>query len=120
MQQAEKCQGIILKQNGMNTSENSYDPNESIIIEEGLRIEVIDFHHELDVMLIVLNTKAVLQRKISDYPLLKDADLDSLRNYKLIGAGTGVHWSSLDEDLSLKGFLKDELRNVVKKGAIAA
>jgi len=34
----------------------------------------------------------------------------------------GVHWPSLDEDLSLKGFLQDELRKVVKtdKGSVAA
>jgi len=104
----------------MSTLENNYDPIESIIIEEGLRIQAIDFHLELDVMLIVLNTKVVLQRKISDYPLLIGANLAVLMDFKLIGAGTGVQWPLLDEDLSLKGFLKDELRNVVKKSVLAA
>jgi len=30
-----------------------------------------------------------------------------------MGNGTGVHWPDIDEDLSLKGFLQDEVRKVV-------
>jgi hypothetical protein len=53
---------------------------------------------------------------------LKGADRVQLLKYELIGGGTGIHWPLLDEDLSLKGFLQDELRRVVKskKGALAA
>jgi hypothetical protein len=103
-----------LKINGMNTSLNNYDAIEKMIYDEGLRIEAIDFHPELDVMLIVLNTKAVLHQKLSPYQNLKGIGKDVLLKYELINNGTGIHWSSLDEDLSLKGFLRDELRNVVK------
>lgn len=100
----------------MSTSiQNNYDSIERLIYEEGLRIETIDFHPELDLMLIVLNTKAVLQQQISSYKLLKSADISSLSQYELIGNGTGVHWNLLDEDLSLKGFLKEELKKVVKE-----
>ncbi len=49
----------------MNTSVNKYDAIEKLIYDEGLRIEAIDFHPGLDVMLIVLNTKAVLHQRIS-------------------------------------------------------
>jgi hypothetical protein len=45
------------KINGMNTSVNNFDSIEKMIFDEGLRIEAVDFHPELDVMLIVLNTK---------------------------------------------------------------
>lgn len=100
----------------MSTSmQNNYDSIERLIYEEGLRIETIDFHPELDLMLIVLNTKAVLQQHISSYKLLRSANITSLEEYELIGNGTGVHWPSLDEDLSLKGFLKDELKKVVSE-----
>lgn len=100
----------------MSTSiQNNYDSIERLIYEEGLRIETIDFHPELDLILIVLNTKAVLQQQISSYKLLKSADISSLSQYELIGNGTGVHWNLLDEDLSLKGFLKEELKKVVKE-----
>jgi hypothetical protein len=106
----------------MNTSANNFDSIEKIIFEEGLRIETIDFHPELDVMLILLNTKAILKQTISSYPSLAKANKATLLKYELIGKGTGVSWTELDEDLSLKGFLRDELRSVVRndKGANAA
>jgi hypothetical protein len=105
----------------MNTSINNFDAIEKLIYEEGLRIETIDFHPELDLMLIVLNTKVVLQQKISSYKRLSNADKATLLQYELIAKGTGIHWHLLDEDLSLKGFLRDELKNTVKgKSALAA
>lgn len=97
----------------MNTSVNNYDTIEKLIYEEGLRIKTIDVHPELDMMLIVLNTKAVLHQHLSDYKRLKSADRSVLLQYELIGNGTGIHWPLLDEDLSLKGFLRDELRNSI-------
>lgn len=100
---------------------NQYDSIESIIFTEGLCIEALDFHPEQDMMLVILNTKVVLNESLSAYPLLKWADKGRLQQYKLIGGGTGVHWPLLDEDLSLKGFLQSELRKVVKtdKGPVA-
>ncbi len=99
----------------MNTLINKYDAIEKLIYDEGLRIEAIDFHPGLDVMLIVLNTKAVLHQRLSSYKLLNSADKQALLQYELNGSGTGVHWPLLNEDLSLKGFLQDELRNVVNQ-----
>ena len=104
----------------MNTLPNNFDSIEKIIFEERVLIEAVDIHPELDVMLIVLNTKAVLQQKLSVYSRLKGADKTSLLQYQLIGEGTGIHWPLLDEDLSLKGFLRDELLIVVKKNTLAA
>ncbi len=72
-------------------------------------------------MLIILNASAILRQKISSNPNLKRASKDEITEYEIIADGTGIHWPSLDEDLSLKGFLSDELRNMVKgKGFIAA
>ena len=99
----------------MITSTNNFDSIEALIFEEGLRIEAIDFHPELDVMLIILNTKAVLQQRLSSYKSLANANLDSLTQFELISNGVGVHWPSLDEDLSLKGFLRDQLKQLTKK-----
>lgn len=107
----------------MNTSANNqFDAIEYLIFNEDLCIETVDIHPELDIMTIYLNTKAVLSQNISSYKLLKGADKVQLLKYELIGGGTGIHWPLLDEDLSLKGFLQDELRKVVKskKGALAA
>jgi Protein of unknown function (DUF2442) len=107
----------------MNISPNNqFDAIESLIVNEGLRIEALDFHPEQDMMLVILNTKVVLNQALSAYPLLKKADKGQLQQYKLVGGGTGIHWPLLDEDLSLKGFLQSELRKVVKtdKGSVAA
>jgi hypothetical protein len=97
----------------MNTSENKYDSLESLIYEEGLRIETIDVHQDMNLFLVILNTKAILRQKISAYARLKNATEEQLKQYELIGNGTGVYWPALDEDLSLKGFLRNELRNLV-------
>jgi hypothetical protein len=99
-----------------------FDAIEHLIFTEGIRIQALDIHPELDVMTIYLNTKAVLTRPISSYKRLHGADPSQLFHYELIGEGVGVHWPTLDEDLSLKGFLRDELRKVVKgdEGQIAA
>jgi len=107
----------------MSTLPNSpYDAIEDLIFSEGLRIQALDFHPELDMMLVILNTNAVLNQPLSTYSALKNAEKGLLLQYELIGEGTGVHWPELDEDLSLKGFLQSELRRVVKsgKGSVAA
>jgi hypothetical protein len=99
----------------MSTSiNNRYDSVEKIIYDEGLRIVALDVYKEFDMMLVILNTSAILRQKISTYPNLKSASQNELTEYELIADGTGIHWPSLGEDLSLKGFLGDELRNIVK------
>jgi hypothetical protein len=97
----------------VSTLKNNYDAIEQLIYSDNLQIQAVDFHKEMDLMLIVLNTKAILHQKISSYPTLYNASLSLLKQYELIGNGTGIHWPALDEDLSLKGFLKDELRQTV-------
>jgi hypothetical protein len=107
----------------MTTSANKqFDAIENLIFVEGLRIKTLDIHPELDLMTIYLNTKVILSQNISSYNLLKGAEKYQLLKYELIGGGLGVHWPLLDEDLSLKGFLQDELRKVVrgKNDSIAA
>ena len=61
-------------------------------------------------MLIVLNNGKILRRASSK--LLKKATEEQLNDYRLIGKGVGLHWPQLDEDLSLKGFLQEEVYRV--------
>ena len=89
----------LLKKNGMNTSANNFDTIEKIIFEDGVAIQAVDIHPELDVMLVILNTKAVLRQKLSTHKRLASADKAALLQYELIGAGTGIHWPLLDERL---------------------
>lgn len=94
--------------------DNQYDAIDSIIFHDKVRIIAVDIHPELDMMTIYLSTKAALSQSISSYKLLKGADKEQLLQFELIGDGIGIHWPLLDEDLSLKGFLQDELRKLIK------
>ncbi|WP_439481026.1 DUF2442 domain-containing protein [Cyclobacterium plantarum] len=39
------------------------------------------------------------------FPKLRQASKELLTNWRLIGGGIGIHWESLDEDLSVNGLL---------------
>ena len=72
---------------------NRYDFFEDLIYNECIFIKNIDFHKDIDLMLVVLNSKGVLQQKISRYCFLAKATIEQLNNYELMAGGTGVHWS---------------------------
>ncbi|OYU83748.1 MAG: hypothetical protein CFE24_09970 [Flavobacterium sp. BFFFF2] len=76
-----------------------------MIFSKGLRIEslLIDDNR----LFISLNTKQILIDKIENHKRLKTASLGDLNEFRFIANGTGIHWPSLDEDLSLYGLLKD-------------
>ncbi|MDD4193352.1 MAG: DUF2442 domain-containing protein [Mangrovibacterium sp.] len=100
----------------MNTSmgnRDRFDPIDKMIFEGGLRIQKLFFDKELDLMLIVLNSKKVIKESISKFKLLKDASDAELEEYEI--SRTGVHWPSLDEDLSLRGFLKTAMLSSFQK-----
>lgn len=40
------------------------------------------------------------------YPRLFNATADQRRNWEVAGAGYGIHWPEIDEDLSVEGLLK--------------
>lgn len=94
----------------MSTSANKYDFFESLIFEEGLVITSLDFDKANDLMTIHLSHDQKLKTRISRYKKLQNASDSALKNYVLEARATGIHWPELDEDLSLKGFLKDYLK----------
>lgn len=40
------------------------------------------------------------------YPRLLDASMEHLSHWRISGAGYGIHWPDLDEDLSTEGLLR--------------
>jgi hypothetical protein len=40
------------------------------------------------------------------FPRLRDASPEERSKWRLIGKGQGIHWETLDEDLSVVGLLK--------------
>ena|SRR5438093_8002815 len=99
----------------MNTSHNKYDSIENLIYNEGLKIESIEFNPPHSKLYIYLTNDLTFIVPTRLYKNLKKAPTKQLENYRLIGNGTGIQWPDLDEDLSLKGFLKEFLRQVVNK-----
>lgn len=51
-----------------------------------------------------------MKRQLSDFKKLQAAKRGQLEAYEL--SRYGVHWSDLDEDLSLKGFLQHEITHL--------
>ena len=98
---------------GMNTS-TKFDPIDSMIFEEGLRIQRLFFDPDIDLMLVVLNNKTIIKESISKFKLLRNATLEQLQQYEI--SRTGVHWPELDEDLSLRGFLKQAMLSALQLG----
>lgn len=99
----------------MNTSANTrwnFDPIDRMIFEDSIKIVSVFFHKELDVMLILLNNRRILERKISSSKRLAKATESELQNYEV--SRTGIHWPALDEDLSLRGFLKEEMLKAIQ------
>ncbi len=83
------------------------DAIEAMILKEGLRIADVLPYKQLDLLAIVLNSGDVLQARLSDLEGLKKASEAQLKKWRLIGGGIGVNWDALDEDLSLRGFIRD-------------
>ena len=97
----------------MSTSRNNYDAIEKIIFDEGLSIKYVEIKPDINKMLIFLSTDHIIALPLSLYKNLKNASLEGLQQFELFANGTGIRWPKLDEDLSLKGFLKDALYQMV-------
>lgn len=94
----------------MNTSSNrrwDLDEIDKMIFDDGLRIKAVHFHKDMDLMVILLTNKKVIKQNISEFRLLSNAPEKQLYNYEI--SRTGIHWPELDEDLSLRGFIKQEM-----------
>lgn len=87
------------------------DAIEAMILKEGLRIADVLPYKDLDLLAIVLNSGDVLQARLSDFDRLKKASEAQLKKWRLIGGGMGINWDALDEDLSLRGFIRDSVQH---------
>jgi hypothetical protein len=85
-------------------------PIEAMILKEGLRIKDVLPCGDIDLLAIILNSGDVLQACLSDFERLKKASDAQLKKWRLIGGGMGGHWEGMDEDLSLRGFIRDRVQ----------
>ena len=85
-------------------NKRSTDPFDKLIFEKGIRIQQMLVDEGLNILVILLNTGIVLKVSTRQFPRLKNATVEELGTFELIGNGEGIHWKLIDEDL-LKNLL---------------
>lgn len=96
----------LLEEEGF-SGEIAGDEIDTLISNQNLRISALAFFRNLDLLLVVLNNRTVLSRRLSAYTFLENASDEVVTNYEL--QYSGVHWPTLDADLSLRGLLMEEM-----------
>jgi len=59
-----------------------------------------------DELIVFLKDGRVLHLPLTWFPKLLHATPVQRNDFEILGDGEGVHWNSIDEDLSVKGFLQ--------------
>ena len=67
---------------------------------------VKDVHLTDEVLSVDLADSSTISVPISWYPRLFDATQSQRDNWEICGAGSGIHWPDVDEDLSTEGLLR--------------
>jgi len=70
--------------------------------------KAIDVKVTKEELIIYLEDGRTLSAPLEWFPRLRDAGMQELTKWELIGGGIGIHWEELDEDLSVKGLLEVE------------
>lgn len=77
-----------------------------IFASEQPRATRVDFQDEM--LVVYLEDGRIIQVPLEFFPRLRDATEAQRADWRLIGRGVGLHWKSLDEDLSVRGLLWPE------------
>ncbi|WP_157580256.1 DUF2442 domain-containing protein [Rudanella lutea] len=88
------------------------DEFDRLIAAQSLQIVRFVFFREIDMFILILNNRKIINRRLSEYPFLARATDAQLSDYSV--SVTGIHWPQLDADLSLRGFLMQEAVAVVQ------
>jgi hypothetical protein len=67
---------------------------------------VQDVHFTEDTLSVDLADGRTITVPLVWYPRLLDATPEQRKNWQIIGAGYGIHWPDVDEDLSTEGLLR--------------
>lgn len=66
---------------------------------------ITDVSFAKDMLTVSLANGEVIATPLEWYPRLLNATQKQRENWKIIGAGHGIHWPEVDEDLSVEGML---------------
>ena len=73
-------------------------------VKPGERVK--DAHFTEDTLAVDLIDGRTIIVPLVWYPRLLEASTEQRQNWKISGAGYGIHWPDLDEDLSTEGLLR--------------
>ncbi len=73
-------------------------------VKPGERVK--DVHFTEDTLAVDLIDGRTIIVPLVWYPRLLEASPEQRQNWKISGAGYGIHWPGLDEDLSTEGLLR--------------
>ncbi|MBC7759619.1 MAG: DUF2442 domain-containing protein [Phormidesmis sp. FL-bin-119] len=88
-------------------NKRSSDPFDKLIFEKGIRIQQFIISKELNLIVLLLTNSAVIKVGLKHFPRFKNATKEELEKAEIKGDGIGIRWSMLDEDISLKGLIKE-------------
>lgn len=75
----------------------------TISVNNLAKVDHVDFSETL--MMVTLSDGRVISTPIKWYPRLANASHAVRMNWEPCGAGYGIHWPDVDEDLSVEGML---------------
>ncbi len=73
-------------------------------VKPGERVKNVHFTE--DTIAVDLMDGRTIVVPLAWYPTLLEASRDQRSNWKISGAGYGIHWPDIDEDLSTDGLLR--------------
>jgi hypothetical protein len=73
-------------------------------VKPGERVK--DVHFTEDTIAVDLVDGRTIVVPLAWYPTLLEASREQRSNWKISGAGYGIHWPEIDEDLSTEGLLR--------------
>jgi hypothetical protein len=92
------------------------DPVSALIREHGVRITAVHAIKDANLLLVMLN-HGRLEFPLDSFARLAKAKEADLHKYELLPDGAGVEWPTLDEHLSLRGFLLATMRHMLQPSA---
>ncbi|HKU91789.1 MAG TPA: DUF2442 domain-containing protein [Sphingomicrobium sp.] len=75
----------------------------TLAIKTDERVSNVSF--DADRLIVDLMDGRTIAVPLAWYPRLFEATVDQRANWEIAGAGYGIHWPQIDEDLSVEGLL---------------
>ena len=79
---------------------------DKLVHEANVGVKHVIIDRDLDLILVVLTSGGILRVRLSDHPVLNKASNTEINDWRIIAKGIGIHWNQLDEDLSVKGMIR--------------